>query len=200
MPTLAPPVLDHGGPAADRRPSGPRPLAVAGVFLAALVVTVVVLRLVFGPFGGDEPEPDEPHTVATTTTVAAGAPPAATVERPAGVQLLPDRLAQQYLRERFTRTPGETALELAMRLGDLVTPEHGMRLAAEPAPPGSSGSVVEVGDAMPAGDGRYEVDVRLWTYGPDEAPAGALPGDRQVWWVEMREASGVWSVVDAGRV
>jgi hypothetical protein len=197
MPTLAPPVFDDGGSRAESRTApGVRPLKIGLVFLGALVVTVVVLRLVLGPLGGDDAARDE-TAVGTSATDGERTPPPppASLDRPAGVRAQPDTLAGQYLRERLTAPPGEMPSQLVQRLGDLLAPDHAWLLASEPTVPDAPGTLVEVGEPDEVEPGVVDVPVRRWTYVSD--PGTAEPADRQVWRVEVREELGVWSVTDA---
>jgi hypothetical protein len=195
MPTLAPPVFDNGGSRAqDRAAPGLRPLKIGLAFVGALIVTVVVLRLILGPFGGTD-DADPASGSSTSAPQADAAPPSASVARPGGVQLQPDTLAAQYVRERLTAPPGESPALLAERLGVLLAPEYAWVLAGGQTVPDAPGSLVEVGEPTVVEPGAVEVPAQPWTYGSD--PAVATPADPQVWRVEVREEQGVWSVTDA---
>ena len=203
MPTLAPPVLDTGGTGSGpdaRPPSVRKPLTIVLAFVGALVVTVVVLRLVLGPFGGDEPTDGDTTTSAEqpTATVGAGAGlPPATVTRPADAQETPDGLARQFLLEFLTRQPGESPAHIADRMHDLLSPEYAFALAEDTNGEGRAGSIVEVGAPTASDPDIFEMEASLWSYGPDEAVADAVPSAPQVWRVAVRQYLGLWTVTAA---
>jgi hypothetical protein len=207
VPTLAPPVFDTGGSgpgSVTRQPSVRKPLTIVLAFVGTLVVTVVALRLVLGPFGGAEPTDGGSTTSAegsgsqtTTTAGAATEPPPALVPRPADVRRTPDGLARQFLREFLTRQPGESPVQVTERLGDLLSPVYAYGLASDKSEGEPTGSLVEVGTPSVTDPDIYEVEVQLWTYGPDDAVTDAVPAGRQVWRVAVHADRELWSVTAA---
>jgi hypothetical protein len=196
VPTLAPPVLDTGGTGSATGPPSVKPLTVVLVFVGALVVTVVALRLVFGPLGGD----DDGSTSAepsSTTVAAAAAPPPTSAPRPADAQETPDGLARQFALEFLTRSPGESPSQVGERLHDLLSPEYAYGFASQTSATDEPGSLVEVGPATPTDPDIFEMEVSTWTYEAGEPATAAVPAGRQVWRVAVREYLGLWTVTAA---
>jgi hypothetical protein len=194
-------VFDTGGTgSASRQPSARKPLIITLVFLGTLVVTVVALRLVLGPFGGEESTDGGSPTSSAQPSTTAGEstePPPATVTRPADARRTPDGLARQFLLELLTRQPGESPSQVTERLGVLLSPEAAYTLGADTTDEERLGSLVEVGTASVVDPDIYEVEVRPWTYGPDDTPSDAVPAGRQVWRVAVRADDGLWTVTAA---
>lgn len=200
MPTLAPPVFDTGGTgSAARQPSARRPLTIVLVFVGALVVTVVALRLILGPFGGDE-DGSTSAEPSSTTVAAATEPPPSIGPRPADAQETPDGLARQFLTEFLTRTPGESPAQVGERLHDLLSPEYAYGFASQTAATEEPGSLVEVEPASPIDPDIFEMQVSTWTYEAGEPATDAVPAAPQVWRVAVREYLGLWTVTAAQAV
>jgi hypothetical protein len=197
-------VLDTGGTgSAARQPSAKKPLTIVLVFLGALVVTVVALRLILGPFGGDDAGADATSTTAEPSPATAGAvtePPPSSVPRPADAQETSGGLARQFLVEFLTRTPGESPAQVGERLQDLLSPQYAYGLASQADATDAPGSLVEVGTASPVDPDIFEMEVSTWTYEAGEPATDAVPADPQVWRVAVREYLGLWTVTAAQAV
>ena len=206
MPTLAPPVLDHGGDTAskpDRR--AVTPVKVVVVFLAAMMATLVGLRLVLGPFGGDDESAGAASrsgggfvrpTVSTTDPLGVMVPPTQ-VYRPDGVRNVPAWVTRQFLLEYLTGAPGEPLTSTGERVRALVTSEFAEALDVPVAPSDRAGRLVDVGSASEIEPGVFELRVVPWTYRIGEE---AQRADREVWRVKVRAGSRGWLVDEATRV
>ena len=206
MPTLAPPVLDHGGETASKPDRhAVTPAKVALVFIVAMMATLVAMRLVLGLLEGDDESTGAPSTtsggsvratVSTTDPLGVMVPPTQ-VYRPDGVRNVPAWVARQFLLEYLTGVPGEPVASAGERVRALVTSKFAEALAVPVAPSGRPGRLVEVGSASEIEPGIFELRVVPWTYRIGEE---AQRADREVWRVKVRTGSRGWLVDEATRV